>query len=122
MIDLILLFFVLSKWIYPLAKAKGQSPINWMLFTSALWMFVEFTVLAISVSPVLFFVLSSNKPIDMFFDLLGYQFKLANFQGVCFIYLMACIGGFLSSLIVRRNLSKQKVVQFREPPLPEVFV
>ena len=122
MIDLILLFFVLSKGIYPLAKSKGKSPVNWMIFTSATWLFVEFAILAISISPTLFFIALSKKPLVMFNSLLSFKVMINDIGAICFVYLMAVLGGFLSSLIVRRNLSKQKIERFHEPPMPEVFV
>lgn len=122
MIDLILLYFVLSKGIYPLAKAKGKSSANWMLFTFATWMFVELSILAISVSPILFFIAYSKKPYVMFFSLLNYKLMVNDFRGIIFVYCMAVLGGFLSSLVIRRSLSRAKEEQFHEPPVPEAFV
>jgi hypothetical protein len=59
-IDLVLLFLVLTKGIYPLAKAKGKSPASWMLFTCVTWMFVEFSILAIDTNVVVGFYFSRN--------------------------------------------------------------
>jgi hypothetical protein len=122
MIDLILLFFVISKWIYPIAKAKKKSPISWTLFTCCTWMFVEFSILAISISPTLFFIAFSKQPKDLFFALLNYKLVQRDVWGIIFVYLLAVLGGFLSSLIVRRNLSRRGVKQINEPPMPEVFI
>ena len=122
MIDLILMFFVLVRGIYPLAKEKGKSPVSWMLFTFATWMFVEISIFAISVSPTLFFIALSKQPKDMFFKLVEYQLKLTNIWGVIFIYSMATLGGFLSSLVITRSLRRLEAEEFHEPPAPEVFV
>jgi hypothetical protein len=122
MIDLILLFFVISKGIYPIAKAKGKSPVSWTLFTCCTWMFVEFSILAISVSPTLFLIALSKQPKEMFFALLNYKLTLNDILGIIFVYCIATLGGFLSSLVVRRSLLRLKKERFHEPPVPEVFV
>jgi hypothetical protein len=121
MIELVLMFIILPKTIYPLALSKGRCPVLWTLSAGITWMLVEMLIVWIYVAPFLFLMIQLGKLKEAQIYLSNPKVIQQAIWATSLVYFLALLSGIFSSILVKRYLSRQSVIPLQTPPLPFEF-
>lgn len=121
MIELVLMFTILPKTIYPLAIAKGRCPVRWTLFAGTTWLFIETLIIGIYLTPFALLAVRLGKLKEIQIYLSNSEVMLQAILAAGFVYLLALISGISGSVLVRRYLARQSAIPVYIPPLPCEF-
>lgn len=118
MIELVLMYVILLRTIYPLAESKGRCPVCWTFLAGISWLLVEILIIGIYVTPFAFLVARLGKWNALQIYLRNPEVMEQAILATCFVYLLALLSGIFSSILVRRYLARQSTTLLQSPPLP----